>query len=252
LSKLLLFTDAHAHPDHPNNRADWLGQLIIDEKPDIVVDGGDTADMPSLSSYDKGKRNFIGKSYKKDIEAHNDFQDRVWSPVKSRKKKMPRRVRLIGNHDERIDRALNLSPELEGTIGYHDLLLDDYYDEVVNYKGGTPGIINIEGVSFAHYFITGVSGKGISGEHPAYTILMKKLKSCVQGHTHVLDYCVRTDVDGTKIHGLVAGVYQDYESDWAGDINTLWWRGCVILDNLEGGQYDLRTISLKSLEQTYG
>lgn len=252
MTKLLLFTDGHAHPDYHNKRADYLGQLIIDEKPDIVIDGGDTADMPSLASYDKGKRSFVGKSYAKDIKAHNDFQDRVWSPVKSRKKKMPRRIRLIGNHDERIDRALDLSPELEGTIGYKDLLLDEYYDEVVSYQGQTPGIIDVEGVSFAHYFVTGVMGRPISGEHPAYSLINKNLKSSIQGHTHTFDYSIRTSTDGKRVQALVAGCFFDFDLAWAGVVNNMYWRGVTILDNLEDGQFDLRCISLKSLEQTYG
>lgn len=250
--KYLVIPDGHAHPDYDNRRFDYLGDLIIDEKPDVVVNIADGADMASLASYDKGKRSFTGKSYRKDVDAYLDSQSRTWDKVKARKKKMPDRYYMLGNHEQRIDRALDLSPELVGTIGYKDLMLDDYYDEVVYYNGGTPGIKVLDGIAFAHYFITGVSGRGISGEHPAYTMLTKKFKSCVQGHTHVLDYCVRTNGDGDKLHALVCGVYQDYDSDWAGDVNSLWWRGCVILDNVEDGQFDLRCISLKSLEQTYG
>jgi len=250
--KILVIPDTHAHPDFSNRRADYLSQLIIDEKPDIIVNIGDGPDMTSLASYDKGKRSFAGKSYAKDIEAFNDFEDRVWSPVKRQKKKMADRYYFIGNHDERIDRALDLSPELIGTIGYKDLLLGDYYDEVIPYSGGTPGVKVIEGIAFAHFFITGVMGRPVSGEHPAYSLLGKNFKSSVQGHTHVLDYCVRTNSDGKKIQALVCGVYQDYEAPWAGLINNLWWRGVCILDNVEDGQFDLRTITLKNLEKVYG
>lgn len=249
--KLLLLPDAHAHPDYPNQRADYVAKLIIDEKPDIVVDIGDTADMTSLANYDKGKRSFAGKSYSADINSHNDFQDRLWAPVKRQKKKMPDRYRFIGNHEERIDRALDLSPELEGTIGYDDLLLDDYYDEVIYYEGNTPGVKVIEGIAFAHYFITGVMGRPVSGEHPAYSLLNKNFKSSIQGHTHILDYCTRTNSDGDKISSVVAGCYTDYDAPWAGSVNRLWWRGVIILDNVEDGQFDLRTISLKNLERTY-
>src|SRR5690606_39106525 len=123
------------------------------------VNMGDAADMPSLSAYDRGKRSFHGRSYKQDIDAHLDFQDRMWSPVRARKKKLPYRVVLEGNHENRIERALDLSPELKGTIGFEDYDFDSYYDQVVRYDGGTPGIIELNGVLFAHYFITGVSGR---------------------------------------------------------------------------------------------
>ena len=40
--------DVHAHPDFNNDRADWLGKLILDLKPDVVVNIGDAADPTSL------------------------------------------------------------------------------------------------------------------------------------------------------------------------------------------------------------
>ena len=250
--KILVIPDGHANPSYDNRRFELLSNLIIDERPDIVVNIGDGADMESLASYDKGKRSFTGKSYYKDIESYRDAQAKTWEPVKARKKKLPDRYYFIGNHEQRIDRALDLSPELEGTIGYKDLALEEYYDEVIGYEGQTPGTKVIEGIAFAHYFITGVMGRPVSGEHPAYSLITKNLKSCIQGHTHVLDYCVRTDGDGKKTHALVCGVYQDYEAPWAGMVNRLWWRGLAILDNVEDGQFDLRCVSLKNLEKAYG
>ena len=53
IKKLLIIPDCHAHPDYDNNRFDWLGNLIIEERPDTILCLGDLADMPSLSSYDK-------------------------------------------------------------------------------------------------------------------------------------------------------------------------------------------------------
>ena len=250
--KHLIIPDCHAHPEHNNDRADWLAQLIIDEKPDVVINIGDGADMPSLSSYDRGRRSFHGRSYKADINAHLDFQSRMWDPVKRRKKKLPRTVYCEGNHDERIKRAIDLQPELDGAISSSDLRLNDYYDEVVEYVGNTPGVIEIDGVHYAHFFISGVKGLPISGEHPAYSLLTKEFVSCTQGHTHIMDYCTRTTADGRKLMGLVCGVYQDYHADWAGESNKLWWRGVVIKHNVEDGHYDPQFISIEQLRKEYG
>lgn len=250
--KILVVPDQHATYGFDNERADFLGKLIVDEKPDIVINIGDAADMESLASYDKGKRSFAGKSYAKDIEAHLNFQERMWIPVKRQKKKRPDRYFFLGNHEQRIERALDLSPELEGTIGYKDLNLIEYYDEVISYDGDTPGIKVIEGIAFAHHFISGVMGRSITGEHQAYSMLTKNFKSCVQGHTHTLDFCERVNIDGQRMQGLVCGVYQEHDSPWAGDRNRLWWRGVCILNNVENGQFDLECISLKKLRKQYG
>lgn len=248
----LIFTDSHAHPQHNNRRAEWLGKLILDVKPDVVIDGGDLVDMPSLSSYDRGKKSFQGRTYAADIAAGHDFLDRVWSIVKSAKKRLPKRVFLEGNHENRIKKAINLQPELEGTIGFDDLGVSYWYDEVIEYDGNSPGVTEINGIHYAHYFISGILGRPVGGEHPAYSLVTKQLNSCVAGHSHLLDYCRRTGADGLAIQGLVAGCFQDYRADWAGRSNDLWWRGLCVLDNVDNGQYDLKTISLKTLEKEYG
>jgi hypothetical protein len=248
----LVFGDAHAHPDYSNERADYLGKLINDLRPDVVIDIGDTADMLSLNSYDKGVKAYVGRSYAADIDAHNEFQDKVWHYIRRSKRKLPRRVRLIGNHEHRISRALNLQPELAGTIGLEDLQLSKYYDTIVEYDGSTPGIIDIDGIAYAHYFISGVLGRPVSGEHQAHALLNKNYISSTQGHSHVFDYAHRFTKHGRSIQTLISGCYQDYHTDWAGQGNNLWWRGCFIKHNVDDGRYDLEAVSMNRLKEKYG
>lgn len=247
----LVIPDGHAHPKYNNKRAMWLGKLIKDVKPDVVIDLGDTADMPSLCSYDKGKKDFQGRTYASDISAHSEFQDMLWHEPRKSKKKLPLRVRLIGNHDQRIERAITLQPELEGTVSYSDLDLERYYDVVVPYNGSTPGTIEIDGVTYAHYLVSGNSGRPISGDNHASMLLQKMFVSCTVGHSHMLDFSMKTRADGKKILGLVAGVFQDYDSDYAGEGNKLWWRGAIIKRNVHQGTYDLETVSMDRLKREY-
>lgn len=252
MSKHLVVSDLHAHPDHDNKRAEWLGKLILDIRPDVVIVNGDLADMPSLSSYDKGKKSFQGRTYKADIDAHLDFQDRLWGTVRSAKRKMPRRVCTIGNHEQRIDRAIELQAELDGTISYDDLELSNWYNDVVPYTGSSPGSITVDGVHYQHYAISGVLGHPISGEHSGYSILSKRHVSSVVGHSHKFDYCVRTRGDGKKIMALDTGCFFDFDLPYAGAANALYWRGACVLDNCVDGVYDLRTISLDAIRREYG
>lgn len=253
MSKTHLFvTDIHAHPKHHNKRAEWLGGLINDVKPDVVIVGGDVWDMPSLSSYDKGRKSFQGRTYRADVDSGLDWTDRLFSTVRSAKKKLPRFVYVEGNHENRIHRAIDIQPELEGTIGYEDLELSRYYDDVVMYEGGTPGVIEIDGVSYSHYFISGNMGRPISGEHPAASLIAKQYGSCSAGHSHLADYSMRTDNSGKKLHGLVGGCFFDYDSDWAGRSNRLYWRGCVIKRSVSDGDYSPQFVSMKELKRNYG
>ena len=158
----------------------------------------------------------------------------------------------IGNHDERIARAIEYQPELEGMISYKDLELSKNYDVVVDYEGRTPGSIEIDGIQYGHYFPSGIMGRPISGDvRPAHSLLLKRHVSTTQAHTHTLDWATQTKGDGTKIMGLFAGCFLDYEPDYAGSTSDMWWRGVVIKHEVENGVYDPEFISLERLKKLY-
>lgn len=249
----LVIPDSHAHPDYDNRRADYLSMLIMDIRPDVVINMGDMFDFPSLSSYDKGKKSFNGRSYKKDLEAGLDFDDRIWSGIRRAKKKKPLSFFLEGNHEHRLKKALDMQyQELDGVMGFKDLGLERNYDHVIEYEGQTPGVVDIDGINYAHFFISGIMGRPTGGERPAYSLIAKNHVSCTAAHDHRVDYCSHTSPEGRRINGLLAGVYQDYDSPWAGTINRKWWRGVVVKRNVEGGNYDPQFISIEALRKEYG
>lgn len=252
---ILVLPDPHAHPDHSNERADWLGKFILDRKPDVVVNIGDLFDMPSLSSYDKGKASFHGNSYEKDINSGLDFQDRMWQPIKKSKRKKPYSVSLIGNHEHRLNRVLEQDPHLAGDtygVSFKNYQFENYAHEVVPYNGQTPDIWNFEGISFAHFMVSGLMGRPIGGDNHAASLLNKNYSSCVVGHSHTVDFATRSGSNGKRIMGLVGGVFQDYQTSWAGTVNNLWWSGLVMLNNCEDGVFDPEFISMGSLRKEYG
>lgn len=252
MSTHLIVPDAHAHPDHHNKRFTWLGKLVADVKPDHVVMIGDWADMPSLCSYDKGTKGFEGRRYKKDIESALDAQEKFFKPIKARKKRLPKFWMLEGNHEHRINRAIKYDAvQLDGVISMGDLQYKEHGWECVRYNGSTPGILNLDGVAYSHYFTSGIMGRPIGGIHPAYQLLTKQYMSCTQGHTHTTDYCVRTNAQGRDIHGLVCGVYQDYFADFAGEANLMWWRGVVVKRDVHDGVYDPEWINLERIKREY-
>lgn len=245
----LIIPDSHSNPEHPNTRYDWIGHLINDIHPDVVIDIGDWFDMPSLCLYDKGKAVFEGRRYKRDIEHGIEAQDRLLSIVRKSKLKFPRFVRTLGNHELRITKAVERDPQvLEGTISLNDLESSTYKWEQYDFLHP----IDIDGISYCHYFISGVLGKPIGGDNHAKMLLIKQLKSCTQGHSHLFDYCIRTDANGKRIQTCVVGSYLDYWSDWAGPQNKLWHNGVVIKRNVEDGHYDLQHISIERLREAYG
>lgn len=252
---VLVLPDQHAHKDHNNDRADWAGKLMLDLKPDVLVNMGDACDLPSLSSYDKGKASFNSASYQKDIEAHLDFQERFWYPITKAKRKKPHSIVLWGNHEQRLNKVLEYEPHLKGDrfgLSAKNFEFEKYYDEVVPYSGSTPGVYNLDGVLFAHYFVSGVMGRPISGNHHAASLLAKNHCSSVCAHSHTFDFSVAQRANGDTIMGLVCGVFQDYKTGWAGAVNNLWHPGLAILHDFENGKFDLEWVSMERLKKTYG
>lgn len=248
----LVIPDAHAHPDFHNKRFTWLGKLVADIKPDTVIMIGDWADMPSLCTYDYGTKGYEGRRYLKDIEAAIDAQEKFFKPIRAKKKKLPRFIMLEGNHEHRIERAISTdAARLEGIISLDDLQYKDYGWEFVPYYGSTPGVAEVDGVAYAHYFTSGIMGRPIGGVHPAYQLIHKQYQSCTQGHTHTTDYCVRTNATGRDLHGLVCGVYQDYIADFAGEANMMWWRGVIVKRDVTLGTYDPEWIGLDRIKREY-
>ena len=243
----LIIPDSHASPDHHNKRYELLGHLINDVKPDVVIDIGDWFDMASLCSYDRGTKGFEGRRYKKDIEAGLDAQDRMFTIIRRQKKKLPRFVRTLGNHEHRIVKAIDRDPILEGTIGLEDLMSKEYGWEEIPFL--TP--ITIDGITYQHYFTSGIMGRPIGGENHARSLILRQLGSVTQGHSHLFDHHVRTDVNGRRLHGCVVGVYQDYDSDYAGPANKMWSRGVVIKREVQNGDYDIQWVSLNALRKEY-
>ncbi len=252
----IVFTCAHADPRVSNERALWLGNLIYDVRPDYVIDLGDTADMQSLSSYDKARPEvLVSANYEKDIEAYTDFQEKLRWRVKKNKVKRPMYIGHEGNHENRIKKALSADPRLRGSrfgVSYDHLETSRWYDEYHEYANSAPAISNYDGVSYAHYISSGNYGSAMSGDYHAANLLKKRHCSTTVGHSHKRNVCFKDDAYPNPSIGLVAGCFKGREEDWAGQANGEWWKGCVIKRNIDNGWYDPEFVSMGRLETEYG
>lgn len=256
--KILVIPDSHATPHHHNERFDILGKFILDTKPDVIVNIGDMADMPSLCSYDKGKKSFEGRRYKDDINSTIDAQVRMFAPLKEYNKQQaknkqkqykPDLILTLGNHEDRINRVTEFQAELSGAIDIKDLQYEKFGWEV--HKYGIPVIIG--GVAFCHNFVSGVMGRPIGGEHTAHSLLVKMHQSCVQGHSHTRDFCERTTADGRRLIGLVVGCFLDVDQheSYADKTEQMWWKGLVMLHDVQNGEFEPEFINIKQLRSRY-
>lgn len=244
---ILCIPDSHAHPLHHNRRYEWLGRMARSIEPDIIWDAGDWWDFPSLSHYDVGKRCFEGSRYRRDLDAGLEARERfAWAMGKHTPEKM---VFTVGNHENRINKVVEGDPKLEGTIGVEDLQSEAFGWEEVEFL--EPALV--EGIALCHYFTTGIMGRAIGGEHPATMLLQKQFMSCLQAHSHQLDYADRTKANGHPVMAMHVGCYFDYDFHWAGkQPNRMYRRGVVVLRNVRNGRFDHEWVGIERVEALYG
>lgn len=250
---VVVYTCAHATPEVSNERFTWLGKFLYDIKPDYVVDLGDGADMKSLNSYDTRKPEaIVSQSYERDISCYNDAMERVRDEFKKNKRKRPAFFGFEGNHEHRIKTAIEFDPRLEGKkygISFSHLNTKKWFDEYHEYSNGAPAIHNYDGVDYAHYVGAGNFGRPLSGVHHAYALIQHRYRSCIVGHSHKRDVYFK---DSAKAIGVVAGCFKGGSEAWAGQANNDWWKGVVVLRNVEDGQFEPQFINLTTLGREYG
>jgi len=246
----LLITDTQVKPGNNLNYIDWLGQYILDKKPDVVNCIGDWWDMPSLSSYDKGKKSFEGRRYRKDIAAGYEAMCRLFAPMDKWNKRhrtagyMPELNFFLGNHEYRIQRAVDAQAELEGTIGLEDLALQQWGWTVHPFLKQAC----IDGVVYMHYFPSGPKGHPIG---TAKGIINKYHQSAVCGHLQGRDIAYGKRADGTPITAIIAGSYYPHDEDYLSPFTNNHWRGIYVFHEVRDGSFDEMPVSIEYLRRRY-
>lgn len=251
----LVIPDVQVKPGHSVDFLNRLGQYIVEKKPNTIICIGDFADMPSLSSYDVGKRSFEGRRYKADIEAAHKGMEALLEPLQAYNNKMrktkhslyvPRLILTLGNHEHRIERVVEGDPKLEGTISLDDLKYADYGWEVVPFLQP----ITVDGICYAHYFTSGVLGRPVAS---ARHLVQKKHQSCVMGHVQNWDMHREARADGSPVMGVFVGSCYEHNEDYLGPQGNTYDRGFWMFHEVDGkGGFQPMYVSLKYLEKKYG
>ena len=252
--KHLVIPDTQSKHGRTTEHLTWAGKYALEKKPDVIIHIGDHWDMPSLSSFDVGKKGFEGRTYRADIDAGNEAMDAFMKPIvefnaKQRRQKgkqyRPRLVFTLGNHEQRIERAIESDRKLDGLISYDDFNLEQYGWEVYDFLEP----VEIDGVMYAHYFTGGVMGRPVSS---ARLMLNKKHMSCVMGHVQDRDIAFQRKADGSQITGIFAGIfYPDSEGYLNAQTNGS-WAGIWMLHGINKGEFDEMPVSIHYLRKKYG
>lgn len=250
----LIIPDMQVRPGAPLDACRWAGQYIIDRKPDVVINLGDFADMESLSSYDRGKKAMEGRRYKADIEAAKAGMTELMKPLrdyneqkkKNKEKQYHPELHLtLGNHEERILRATNDNAQLDGVVSINDLGYANFGWTVHDFLD----IVELDGVSYSHYFYRPKSGNPYSGT--IETRLRQIGFTFTQGHEQGKLIGTHELANGQVRRGLVVGSCYLYNPEYLGPQATSAWRGVIMKYEVEGGNYSLMEVPLDFLCRKY-
>jgi hypothetical protein len=254
MTKHLVIPDTQVKPDQSVEHLRWAGQYAADKKPDVIIHIGDHWDMPSLSSYDVGTRSFEGRRYVRDIEAGIAGMEAFLEPIRNEQQRLkhnkwkqwkPRMVFTLGNHENRITRAIESDPKLEGLLKFEDLKLEEMGWEVFPFLQP----IVIDDIAYCHYFTSGVMGRPVSS---AKLMLQKKYMSCVMGHVQDRDIAYARKADGTNMLGLFSGIYYQHDEDYLTPQTNGSWAGIWMLNEVANGGCDELPVSINYLREKYG
>ena len=245
-----------ANDDYLTDHLGWVGQYWLDHRKeiDVAVCLGDFGDMNSLSAFDKNKRVYEGRRLTADFEATQAAMDLLMAPLVAfnrkqvaikEKKYRPAMHLTLGNHEDRINRAVNDDAKLCGLISTDDLGYAKAGWKVHDFLN----VVELDGLHYSHYFYNQGNGRPIGGN--IETRLKSIGASFVQGHQQVLQWGCRY-VMGKPQMGLVAGACYigrspaDYRGPQAEE-----WRGILMLRNVHDGMADIETVSLDALCRRY-
>jgi hypothetical protein len=251
--KHLIIPDCQVRPGDDVKFLEAIGNYIVEKQPDVVINIGDFADMPSLSSYDVGRKSFEGRRYIKDIDSVIVAQEALLSPlqryqerqyINHKKRYNPELILTMGNHENRINRAVDLDPKLEGVLSTDHLRYSQFGWKVYPFLE----VVVIDGVAYSHYFTSGVMGRPATS---AAAQLNKKHMSCVAGHQQGLQIATGHRADGAQLTSVIAGSCYEHNEDYLGPQGNKHWRGILVLHEVNDGSFDLMPVSLKYLKDRY-
>jgi hypothetical protein len=251
MKRHLLIPDTQVRGGVDTKHIDWAAQAIVEYRPDVVVMIGDHWDMHSLSTHDApGSEHMENARYWDDVNAGNAAFARLCRPMqkvmareKGRKKWKPRCVFTFGNHEHRITRAVAKEPRLTGAYSLTHLNTQHFE------RHGFLEIVNIDGLAYSHYFANILSGRPIGGTIP--NRLNKIGRSFVCGHEQGMQYGMVQYPGSIRRHGLVAGSFYSHHESYRGAQGRDEWRGIVVMNEVQNGDYCVMPLTLDYLKRAF-
>ena len=245
--KIVAIGDCHATPGYDNKRFEAMGEFAAEELSGVddayIVQIGDWSDCVAFNEHGT-KLEMETVRWEEDKEVTLDSLDRFMDPFYRRKKKLPTRTIILGNHENRVTRWIEQNPRFQGAFNVNQLGFERFGFQVVPYMR----TMLLGGIHFVHHL---GSSNGTAAKISSPTNGIKSVGvTTVVGHTHTAGW-FPVNYKDRKIHGLDLGcaIHKDmgYQENWSCPTAHKYDRCIWVFDNVKNGDFDFRMVRLESL-----
>lgn len=201
-------------------------QFLHTFKPDILIDGGDHLDLPYISSFNKDKLLLLeGKRLKKDF-------DNLAIELRQLRDTTERMLFLQGNHEERLERAVQKQPLLEGMVDLEANI--DFKALDIEYYPLKKQPVKVGKLHAMHGVYT--------NEYHSKKHLIKYFGNMVYGHCHKFQsYYQGIPLRNDEMGANAIGCLCDKNPDWLKTPGH-WQNGFAVIYFDDKGNYNLYPI----------
>ena len=248
-TRVVAIGDTHDEPGMAKDRFTWLARHCVARMPDRIVQIGDFASWNSISSHEeRGSLGYAQRpSFQEDLQSCGEAMAAFYKETSGLS--IPLEL-VCGNHEDRIQRFENKTPETVGTLwaqfedlcARHRWRLHPYGQWLI-----------IDGVGFIHVPMN-IMGRPYGGQQSENQIANHATHSIVFGHTHRASFRKTPKIganNSIEVMNLGSAMPHGYVAKYAGTATTGWSYGVYELE-LRGGHIVSYTFtSMAQLEELY-
>jgi predicted phosphodiesterase len=247
--KVIAIGDTHDSPLIAKDRFTWIARHCVAKMPDRIVHIGDFCNWDSVSAHEeRGSYAYAQRpSFRDDLQSCEEAMGRFYKETAGLN--IPQEL-VCGNHEDRINRFENKTPETVGA------LWSQFEDAAARHRWRLHPYgqwLMIDGVGFIHVPLN-IMGRPYGGQNCENTIANHATHSIVFGHTHRSTFRKTPKIganNSIEIMNLGSAMPNGYIAKYAGTATTGWSYGIYELEIRSGHIISHNFISMEQLERLY-
>jgi len=248
-TRVVAIGDIHDQPNMDKERFTWIARHCAETRPHRIIQIGDFCSWDSVSTHEPiGSQGYAQRpSFKNDLESCEEAMRAFLKEING----LDIHMELIaGNHEDRINRFENKSPETAGSLYMQfEEICAQYRWRLHDYGHW----LFVDGVGFTHV-PKNIMGKPFGGQNSENSIANHATHSIVFGHTHRATFRKAPKIginNSIEVLNLGSAMPDGYVAKYAGTATSGWSYGIFDLSIKSGHIVSHRFINMAELKEKY-